>query len=294
MELTSHWTAGPAGVPVEEVATYYDGKTRAILDRYGPGPRVHYHAGIIDHLPNPDVTSSRSLRQRLVEAQERILYYAAEVWRAKSTLSGKVLDVGCGLGGGSIFWAQEFGAQVTALTCVRAHAYLVSRFAASAGVAAQVRPLVCDALEVPGESCFDAAVAVDSSCHLSRREWFRRLSSLLRPGGRVFIQDCFLGRPKYEELFNRHWCTNIGTLTEYLAEADRAGLRAEITEDLSRRTVHFWTTTLALLETEVGHQQQSSNETAAQETSIRMHKFVRQGLLDGGLVYALMSFSKTA
>ena len=40
---------------------------------------------------------------------------AAEVWDAPQSLSGEILDVGCGLGGGSIFWAQEFGARVTAV-----------------------------------------------------------------------------------------------------------------------------------------------------------------------------------
>ena len=33
---------------LEEVMKYYDGKTEAILRRYGPGPRVHYHAGVVD------------------------------------------------------------------------------------------------------------------------------------------------------------------------------------------------------------------------------------------------------
>ena len=63
-----------------------------------------------------------------------MLRHAAEVWDASARLSGKILDVGCGLGGGSIFWAEEFGAQVTALTCVPSHADHIDRFAAQAGV----------------------------------------------------------------------------------------------------------------------------------------------------------------
>jgi hypothetical protein len=46
---------------------------------------------------------------------------------------------------------------------------------------------------VAGENCFDAAVAIDSSAYLVRKEWFRLLKSLLRPGGRVFNIDCCLG-----------------------------------------------------------------------------------------------------
>lgn len=157
---------------IQDVVAYYHGKTRFILQRYGPGPRVHYHTGLVDDAAPLD-SSPTELRDRLVAAQERMLCHAVNYWNASSTLRGDVLDVGCGLGGGAIFWAQEFGAQVTAVTCVASHVDWVTRFVAQAGVASRVHTLLCDALAVPGENRFDAAVAVDSSCHLSRREWFR-------------------------------------------------------------------------------------------------------------------------
>ena len=277
---------------VEDVIAYYESKTRSILERYGPGPRVHYHTGLVDD-PGPlDSSSTEELRHVLVAAQERMLYHAANLWDASSTLCGDVLDVGCGLGGGAIFWAQEFGARVTAITCVASHVDWVARFAAQAGVASQVHPLLCDALAVPGESCFDAAVAVDSSCHLSRKEWFSRVFSLLRPGGRAFIIDCFLARSEYEEPFNRYWHTRIGTINDYFATAEEAGLRIELVEDISLRTEHFWTTTLALMQAEAREREASHAEAARLELSVRAHNLVRNGLTEGGLRYALMSFSK--
>ena len=276
---------------VVHVAGYYDSKTQAILQRYGPGPRVHYHTGLVDDLTPPDL-SAEKLRQRLVAAQERMLYHAANVWDAPSTLCGDVLDVGCGLGGGAIFWAQEHGARVTAVTCVASHVDWVARFAAQAGVRSRVQPVLCDALAVPGESCFDAAVAVDSSCHLVRVEWFARLASLLRPGGRILIADCFLGRPEYEEPFNSYWHARIGTIAEYLRAAEKAGLRLESVQDISRRTEHFWITTVALTEAEARERTLGPVETARREASMRAHTLLRQGLVDEGLHYALMSFSK--
>lgn len=276
---------------IEDVVTYYDSKTRSILERYGPGPRVHYHTGLVDDLTLPDL-STEELRRRLVASQERMLYQAASFWNASSTLCGDILDVGCGLGGGAIFWAQEFGARVTAVTCVASHVDWVTRFAAQAGVASRVQPLLCDALAVPGESCFDAAVAVDSSCHLSRKEWFRRLSSLLRPGGRAFIIDCFLARSEYEKPFNRYWHTRIGTMAEYLAAAREASLEPELVEDISHRAEHFWTMTLALMQAEARENTLTPTKATQRHASCRMHNLVRKGLADEGLRYALMSFSK--
>jgi len=276
-----------------DIAAHFEAKTDAILERYGPGPRVHYHAGMVDSPPVAHAPT-QDLRQRLVAGQERILRDATDAWAASTTLSGDVLDVGCGLGGGSIFLAEEFGARVTAVTCVPSHVNLVTRYANLAGVASRVFPLLCDALEVPGVNRFDAAVAVDSSCYLHRVPWFRRLASLLRPGGRVFIMDCFLGRTEYAEPFDRHWLTRIGTIDEYLTAAREAGLEAGAVEDISGLTRHFWTTTLALIEAEMQERGTPAEQTERRDASHQAHALVRQGLVDGGLKYARMSFSKAA
>ena len=236
-------------VPVPEIVAYYEPKTKDLLRRYGPGPRLHYHTGIVDD-PRPLDISLPALCKGIVAAQERMLHHAAEFWQAHDNLCGEVLDVGCGLGGGALFWAQEFGARVTAVTCVPSHMDWVARFAKRAGVASHIHPLLCDALEIPGENCFDAAVAVDSCCHMPRIPLFERLAALLRPGGRVFVTDCFIVRPEYEELFNRHWHVRIGTMEEYRIAARQAGLRQESVEEISERVEFFWAMTHALIQAE--------------------------------------------
>jgi tocopherol O-methyltransferase len=276
-------------VPISEIVAYYEPKTQDLLRRYGPGPRLHYHTGIVDERGSLDI-SVPALRKAIVAAQERMLHHAAEIWQAQSTLCGEVLDVGCGLGGGALFWAQEFGAQVTAVTCVPSHLEWVARFAYQAGVAARVRPMLCDALEIPGENCFDAAVAVDSCCHIPRKELFHRLARLLRPGGRIFVTDCFLVCPEYEELFNRHWHVRIGTIEEYRTAAREAGLREESFEEISQRVEYFWAMTLALIQAET--QEKKLAEAVKFTEALQAHALVRQGLANGGYRYALMGFSK--
>jgi tocopherol O-methyltransferase len=291
MEYRSEPSVVAAPASMQQLVAFYERKTQAILARYGPGPRVHYHTGLVDEPPSP-CASKKDLHRELIDAQERLLRYASNAWDARSHLAGDVLDVGCGLGGGAIFWAQEFGANVTAVTISPSHIDLVAEFAARARVECRVHPLLSDALVVPGEICYDAAVAIDSSSSFPRGPWFARLATLLRPRGRVFIFDCFLGRTEYEEPFNRHWCAQIGTLQEYSAAAREAHFKLESIEDVSLRALNFWTTTLALMRTQVQGRSLRAVSGAKLVESLSVHALVRQGLSKGGLRHVLLSFVK--
>lgn len=273
-----------------QVVSYFAGKTSSILRKFGPGPRVHYHTGLWSGPVSPEWTTDE-LRGRMVAAQERLLELAAERWQASATLCGAVLDAGCGLGGGSIFWAQRFGAQVTAVTNVPEHIGLVRSFAAEAGVADKVEPLLCSAEQVPGAARFDAVVAIEASCYFDRRAWFERVSQLLRPQGRIFLVDCFIGRPEVAGFFNGHWRTRIGTLEEYEEAAAGAGLRIESLEELNELTSGFWELTLAWTR-RVAMESGSPEPDAALERSLRAHQLLHRAYLDRGVRHLQIAFAR--
>jgi SAM-dependent methyltransferase len=271
--------------PSDEVAAYYDAKTESILRRYGPGPRVHYHTGLVDSVPQPGLPA-QTLRGLIQESQElllRELALAVGGWRK----GREVLDVGCGLGGGSLYWAMEYGAQVTAITIAPTHVPWVRRFAQRVGVEEQVSVHLCDALEVPGRERFELAVAVESSCYLPRREWFRKLRTLLRPGGLVAIADCFVVRPELAAPFDRYWRTRIGSVDEYLRAATEAGLELELHQDLSASAVSFWALTLDLT-TREREAEPTGPRNGGRSVSQREHLRMMQGLIDGGLHHGLL------
>lgn len=273
-----------------EIVNYFDRKTQAIVSRYGPGPRIHYHTGLVDEPPDGNA-GIFALRRTLVDGQELMLRECAAAWDARHRFRGEVLDVGCGLGGGAIFWAEAYGAKVTALTCVPSHIPIVRQCAAQAGVADRVTPVLGDACEPAEEDRFDAVVCIDASGYLRREIWFERLAKLLRPGGAVFIVDCFLEDPDYAEIFDRHWRTRIGTLDEYFMAAKASGLSLGEVVDVTERTRHFWTATLALIDLE---SEADAADRSCSAASRRAHALVRDGLTNGGYRYAMLTFEKKA
>lgn len=254
---------------------------------------MHYHTGLVEG-EYPGEADAIGLREALVGSQENLLRHATKAWRLDALTGGEILDVGCGLGGGALFLAQEFGARVTALTIAPSHAELVRRFAAAAGVSELIIPMIGDALEVAGESRFDAAIAIDSSSSFPRAPWFRRLAKVLRPHGRVLIADCFLVDQKYEDPFNTHWCAQIGTLDEYVNAANGSGFREEMIADVSNEAERFWSLSLALMRCEEATQEPNVSASARVKASRRMHTMVRDGLASGGLRHLLVDFSLTA
>jgi cyclopropane fatty-acyl-phospholipid synthase-like methyltransferase len=281
----------PPSVSVEQIETFYDRKTQLLLNRYGPGPRVHYHSGIVKE-PYGLHSSFSTLKGNIHRSQERLMTRLAQLWKADTTLNGEVLDVGCGLGGGSLFWAQEFGASVTAVTCALSHVAWVTRFAEQAGVGSRVHPLLCDAIKVPGENRFDAAVAIESSCHMPRRLLFRRLASLVRPGGRIFINDYFTNKQEITDLFHRHWEAPLGSSEEYCKAGEEVGLQLESVEDLTEALAPYWNLSAEFLKAEVKGRILTSTEQEKQVRSLAVHTTVGRSMWNRDIEALALSFRK--
>lgn len=264
-----------------DVAEFYEIKTDSILKRYGPGPRIHYHTGFFEKPPATNVPPD-DLKRQLVESQVSMISYAARTWNAKRNLCGDVLDVGCGLGGGSIYWAEECRANVTAVTNVPSHLELVMKFAKQVGVGQKIKPLLSNAEEVPGKECYDTVIACESSINFMRDRWFRTLYRLVRPAGQVFIYDCFLENKQFKKPFDDYWHSRIGSASDYLEDARKTGFRVTSLEDVTKFTAPYWSLSLALVTSEKGDKSESW----------KAHNLISRGLHEGGLQHALISLVK--
>jgi tocopherol O-methyltransferase len=229
-----------------QVPLYYSRKTNDILQKYGPGPRVHFHVGLFEQNVRLNTTVSQTvLKRRIRESQEAILDHAARSWGVHSAQPSHLLDIGCGVGGGSIYWAQEHGATVTGLTVAAEHVAVIQDFARQAGVADRVTPRHADVHEFAEQRAYDAAYANESSGYMDRERLFQVVARALKPGGWFGIQEHFVCRPEWTGFIDSYYKTRLGTLTEYITAAEAAGFELEQDEDVTDRVAEFWVQSMA-------------------------------------------------
>lgn len=265
---------------MSDVHTYYSAKTRSIIEKFGPGPRIHFHLGLYDHQLDT-FASTAELNRRIVLAQNRMIARAAEIWDAPSIFSGKLLDVGCGLGGPAIYWAQTCNVDVTAITLVPEHAQIVARLAKTAGVADLITGLTADACTMVSPERFAAAVAMESICYMRRAELFANMAKLIAPGGYLAVEDVFVAKSGLRTQFDQYWKTQIGTHTEYVEGAEAAGFELDRDIDVTSQTMEFWVQSLAWSEARLHEGDLTQQEQDRLLQSIRWHASFFRGWRDG-------------
>lgn len=145
----------------------------------------------------------------------------------------RVLDAGCGIGGSSVWLAEQRGATVVGITPVRSQ---VSRARANVqrrGLTHLVAIECADYGEtgLPAAS-FDVVWALESVCHaVEKARFYREAARLLRPGGRVVLAEYIRSAralPPADELLLREWLSgwmipDLDTCDEHVAAARSAG-----------------------------------------------------------------------
>lgn len=273
------------------VIAWYEEKTGFLLEKYAASHRIHYHTGLVAPSMEPE-SNLDTLKQQIWRSQEDMLDRAAEVWQAERHLCGEVLDVGCGLGGGPLYWAERYGARVTGLTPVAGHLPVIAACIEQAGLRGRVSTVLGDAHTAPGEQRYDAVVATGASNYFDRPRWFARLDRLLRAHGRVLIEDTFAGRDEVIAPFNDYWISNLGRLAEYRAAAGRAGFELLDCHDVTDEAAGFWRLSVAYSERLLEAGGLNEREIAARRRSIAWQRRVHGYYLDGGFHNLLLCFAR--
>ena len=170
------------------VGEYYDRNTRRFLRFGGAGTTGAIHRAIWA----PGVASAEEAflyLNRLVAVALRPALEAGEP-------PGRVLDLGCGVGGTSTWLAAELGAEVVGVANSPVQLEIARRRARELGLEGRCRFLLGDFLDLPPLGPAQGACAIESFVHAADPAgFFRQVAAQLAPGGRLVICDDFLAEP---------------------------------------------------------------------------------------------------
>ncbi len=214
----------------EDVARHYDELDAFYRDVWGE----HVHHGLWLRGDESQALAVRQLAELVADE--------AAIGRGS-----RAIDIGCGYGATARLLAEEHGAEVTAMTVSAAqHAVAVERN----GETTNPRFLLGDWLEnvLPGAG-FDAAIAIESSEHMSdKAQFFAQAHRVLRPGGRLIICAWLCAeqptpnqvRWLLEPICREGRMPHLGSESDYRRLAADAGFAIERMQDVTRQIARTW------------------------------------------------------
>lgn len=169
----------------------------------------------------------------------------------------RVLDVGCGLGGKTVWYAESGARHVVGVDVERKHARQSRIYAASRGQAERIAVLVGDAMRLPfAAGSFDVITANDSLEHFADpAAALRELGRVLKSSGRLYLYFTPYRSPLGSHLYDHvhiPWCQLVlsrrllyGTLERAIVDEERqrhASGAEERAAQRTRETVEYFET----------------------------------------------------
>ncbi|HEY1422147.1 MAG TPA: class I SAM-dependent methyltransferase [Candidatus Acidoferrum sp.] len=230
------------------------------------------------------------------QAQEQLLEHLAQV--SKLPMGAKVLDVGCGFGGGSLYLAKKYGASTTGITISGVQVEMAEKAALAAGANSQF--LLMDAQEMKFDTRFDVVWSTESISHYQQREkFFAAAVNCLEPGGTLAITDWFkkenLTAREYEEYIqpiDKGALIELATMEDYAGEMQASGLQPIHQETLNKECAKTWDLCLDILTKKAFWQLMAEGATEFLDFW-RASRAARTGIDSGNFVYGLMVAKKT-
>jgi tocopherol O-methyltransferase len=229
------------------------------------------------------------------EAQQQLVEHLA---RACNLAAGsKVLDVGCGFGGSSIYLAKKYGASTTGITISGVQVEMAQQAAIAAG--ANSKFLLMDAQEMRFDTRFDVVWSTESISHYQqRRKFFAAAVNCLEPGGTLAITDWFKKEnltareyEKYIQPIDQGMLIELATMEDYACELQSSGLETIHRETLNKECAKTWDLCLDILGKKALWQLMA--ESAAELLDfLRASRAARAGFASGNFVYGLMVAKK--
>jgi ubiquinone/menaquinone biosynthesis C-methylase UbiE len=143
----------------------------------------------IDHLTIDDLAPMDEFHSRRRLATQELAMLLAP------SASDQVIDIGSGLGGPSRYLAATFGCRVSGVDLTPEFVATAAALTARVGLTDRVDFRIGSALEIPfPDASFDCAWSQNVAMNIADRpRYYAEMHRVLRPGGRLAIQDVAIG-----------------------------------------------------------------------------------------------------
>jgi tocopherol O-methyltransferase len=276
----------------QEIKEFYDASSDLWEGIWGE----HMHHGYYGE----DGNYKLDRRQAQIDLIEELLTWAGDFSKERPQ---NILDVGCGIGGSSLYLAEKFGARVTGITLSPVQANRAKERARAAGLAAQADFQVANALEMPfADNSFDLVWSLESGEHMPDKvKFLQECHRVLKPGGKlIFVTWCH--RPttattpltpdeqRHLRGIYRVYCLPyVISLPEYTEIVSQCGFQDMRVDDWSTAVEPFWDVVIdsAITPQAVFGLVKAGWKTIEAAMSLRlMSEGYRRGLIRFGLIAA--------
>jgi tocopherol O-methyltransferase len=231
----------------QDIQQFYDASSGLWEQIWGE----HMHHGYYGRSGNNKVNR----RQAQIDLIEELLAWAGYTDQNSLTNPQNIIDVGCGIGGSSLYLAQKFDANVTGITLSPVQANRATDRAKNAGLQEQVQFQVANALEMPfPDNQFDLVWSLESGEHMpDKTQFLAECYRVLRPGGKLILAtwchrstDSVAGaltkdeKRHLAEIYRVYCLPHVISLPDYEAIAVKCGFKDLRADDWSNSVAPFW------------------------------------------------------
>ncbi|MCF4969376.1 methyltransferase domain-containing protein [Nostoc sp. CMAA1605] len=194
-----------------------------------------------------DGKAKKDRRQAQIDLIEELLS-----WAGVKTAEN-ILDVGCGIGGSSLYLAAKFNAQATGITLSPVQAARATERAQEANLSDKSQFLVADAQAMPfDDNTFDLVWSLESGEHMpDKTKFMQECYRVLKPGGTlIMVTWCHRSTEELplsadeqkhlEDIYQVYCLPYVISLPEYEAIARQLPLNNIRTADWSQAVAPFW------------------------------------------------------
>jgi tocopherol O-methyltransferase len=161
----------------QQIQQFYDASSGLWENIWGE----HMHHGYY----GVDGQNKLDRRQAQIDLIEELLRWSAY----KSPETPKIIDIGCGIGGSSLYLAEKLHGEVVGITLSPVQAKRAQERALAAGLSERATFKVANALDIPyPDNTFDLVWTLESGEHMPDKDKFlQECYRVLKPGGRMIL-----------------------------------------------------------------------------------------------------------